>query len=94
MRLGTGGFKVIPAGGTLLAHLLATGSHHPVRTRSRASFPVQPKLVGKSETARAAVRFSFSRSSGALTMAAKTPDPRFCSVFRELTGQDEGLCSK
>ena len=27
---GTGGFKAIPAGGTLLAHLLATGSHHPV----------------------------------------------------------------
>ncbi len=27
---GTGGFKAIPAGGTLLAHLLATGSHHAV----------------------------------------------------------------
>ena len=27
---GTGGFKAIPAGGTLLAHLLATGSHHDV----------------------------------------------------------------
>ncbi len=27
---GTGGFKAIPAGGTLLAHLLATGSHHPI----------------------------------------------------------------
>ena len=27
---GTGGFKAIPAGGTLLAHLLATGRHHPV----------------------------------------------------------------
>jgi len=27
---GTGGFKAIPAGGTLLAHLLATGSHHEV----------------------------------------------------------------
>ena len=27
---GTGGFKAIPAGGTLLAHLMATGSHHPV----------------------------------------------------------------
>jgi sarcosine oxidase subunit beta len=25
---GTGGFKAIPAGGTLLAHLLATGRHH------------------------------------------------------------------
>jgi sarcosine oxidase subunit beta len=25
---GTGGFKAIPAGGTLLAHLLATGAHH------------------------------------------------------------------
>jgi sarcosine oxidase subunit beta len=25
---GTGGFKAIPAGGTLLAHLLATGEHH------------------------------------------------------------------
>ncbi|WP_242224924.1 sarcosine oxidase subunit beta family protein [Shinella zoogloeoides] len=27
---GTGGFKAIPAGGTLLAHLLATGNHHDV----------------------------------------------------------------
>jgi sarcosine oxidase, subunit beta len=27
---GTGGFKAIPAGGTLLAHLMATGSHHPI----------------------------------------------------------------
>jgi sarcosine oxidase subunit beta len=27
---GTGGFKAIPAGGMLLAHLLATGSHHEV----------------------------------------------------------------
>ena len=27
---GTGGFKAIPAGGTLLAHLLATGGHHEV----------------------------------------------------------------
>ncbi len=26
---GTGGFKAIPAGGFLLAHILATGSHHP-----------------------------------------------------------------
>ena len=25
---GTGGFKAIPAGGTLLAHILATGEHH------------------------------------------------------------------
>ena len=27
---GTGGFKAIPAGGTLLAHLLATGKHHDI----------------------------------------------------------------
>ena len=27
---GTGGFKAIPAGGTLLAHLMATGEQHPV----------------------------------------------------------------
>lgn len=27
---GTGGFKAIPAGGTLLAHLMATGSHHAI----------------------------------------------------------------
>ena len=27
---GTGGFKAIPAGGWLLAHLLATGEHHPI----------------------------------------------------------------
>ncbi|MGE0502275.1 MAG: sarcosine oxidase subunit beta family protein [Rhizobiaceae bacterium] len=27
---GTGGFKSIPAGGVLLAHLMATGAHHPV----------------------------------------------------------------
>jgi sarcosine oxidase, subunit beta len=27
---GTGGFKAIPAGGTLFAHLLATGKHHDV----------------------------------------------------------------
>ncbi|TIL83394.1 MAG: FAD-dependent oxidoreductase, partial [Mesorhizobium sp.] len=27
---GTGGFKAIPAGGTLLAHLMATGRHHDV----------------------------------------------------------------
>ncbi|MEQ8653017.1 MAG: sarcosine oxidase subunit beta family protein [Kiloniellales bacterium] len=27
---GTGGFKAIPAGGFLLAHILATGAHHPV----------------------------------------------------------------
>ncbi|MCZ8132733.1 MAG: sarcosine oxidase subunit beta family protein [Steroidobacteraceae bacterium] len=27
---GTGGFKAIPAGGTLFAHLLATGRHHPL----------------------------------------------------------------
>lgn len=27
---GTGGFKAIPAGGTLFAHLLATGTHHDI----------------------------------------------------------------
>lgn len=27
---GTGGFKAMPAGGTLLAHLLATGQHHAI----------------------------------------------------------------
>jgi sarcosine oxidase, subunit beta len=27
---GTGGFKAIPAGGTLFAHILATGEHHPI----------------------------------------------------------------
>jgi sarcosine oxidase subunit beta len=27
---GTGGFKAIPAGGVLLAHLLAKDEHHPV----------------------------------------------------------------
>lgn len=27
---GTGGFKAIPAGGTLTAHLMAKGDHHPV----------------------------------------------------------------
>jgi sarcosine oxidase subunit beta len=27
---GTGGFKAIPAGGTVTAHLLATGRHHPL----------------------------------------------------------------
>jgi len=27
---GTGGFKAIPAGGWLLAHLLAKGEHHPI----------------------------------------------------------------
>ncbi len=27
---GTGGFKAIPAGGTLFAHILATGQHHPI----------------------------------------------------------------
>jgi sarcosine oxidase subunit beta len=27
---GTGGFKAIPAGGWLLAHILATGQHHPI----------------------------------------------------------------
>ena len=27
---GTGGFKAIPAGGTLFAHVLATGGHHPL----------------------------------------------------------------
>ncbi|MEO1190820.1 MAG: sarcosine oxidase subunit beta family protein [Pseudomonadota bacterium] len=27
---GTGGFKAIPAGGYLLAHILATGEHHPI----------------------------------------------------------------
>jgi sarcosine oxidase subunit beta len=27
---GTGGFKAIPAGGTLFAHVLATGEHHPL----------------------------------------------------------------
>ncbi len=27
---GTGGFKAIPVGGVLLAHLLATGNHHPL----------------------------------------------------------------
>ncbi|WP_224814261.1 sarcosine oxidase subunit beta family protein [Hasllibacter sp. MH4015] len=27
---GTGGFKAIPAGGTLLAHMLATGDHHAI----------------------------------------------------------------
>ena len=27
---GTGGFKAIPAGGWLFAHLLATGTHHPI----------------------------------------------------------------
>lgn len=29
---GTGGFKAIPAGGTVFAHLLATGEHHPLST--------------------------------------------------------------
>lgn len=27
---GTGGFKAIPAGGTMFAHLLATGTHHDI----------------------------------------------------------------
>lgn len=27
---GTGGFKGIPAGGTVFAHILATGDHHPI----------------------------------------------------------------
>jgi sarcosine oxidase, subunit beta len=27
---GTGGFKAIPAGGWMLAHLLATGKHHRI----------------------------------------------------------------
>jgi sarcosine oxidase subunit beta len=27
---GTGGFKAIPAGGTLLAHHIATGAPHPI----------------------------------------------------------------
>jgi len=27
---GTGGFKAIPAGGWLLAHMLATGRHHDI----------------------------------------------------------------
>ena len=27
---GTGGFKAIPAGGTLLAHIMATGKHHDI----------------------------------------------------------------
>ena len=27
---GTGGFKAIPAGGTLFAEMLATGAHHPL----------------------------------------------------------------
>jgi sarcosine oxidase subunit beta len=27
---GTGGFKAIPAGGTLLAHVLATSRHHEI----------------------------------------------------------------
>jgi sarcosine oxidase subunit beta len=27
---GTGGFKAIPAGGYLFAHILATGSHHDI----------------------------------------------------------------
>ena len=27
---GTGGFKAIPAGGWLLAHLMAAGSHHEI----------------------------------------------------------------
>ena len=27
---GTGGFKAIPAGGTVFAHILATGQHHPI----------------------------------------------------------------
>ena len=27
---GTGGFKAIPAGGTLFSHILATGRHHPI----------------------------------------------------------------
>jgi len=30
LRLGTGGFKAIPAGGWALAHLLATGRHHEI----------------------------------------------------------------
>jgi len=34
---GTGGFKAIPAGGVLFAHLLATGSHHEI------SKPFDPK---------------------------------------------------
>ena len=29
---GTGGFKAIPAGGTVFAQLLATGTHHPLST--------------------------------------------------------------
>jgi sarcosine oxidase subunit beta len=27
---GTGGFKAIPAGGYLLAHVIANGNHHPL----------------------------------------------------------------
>jgi sarcosine oxidase subunit beta len=38
---GTGGFKAIPAGGTLLAHLMATGAHHEIsRPFDLGRFPV------------------------------------------------------
>ncbi len=40
---GTGGFKAIPAGGWLLAHILATGRHHPIS----APFDLQRFSTGR-----------------------------------------------
>lgn len=42
---GTGGFKAIPAGGTLLAHLLATGAHHSISRPFDLSRFVAGRLV-------------------------------------------------
>lgn len=42
---GTGGFKAIPAGGWLLAHLLATGTHHPISAPFDLSRFVTGRLI-------------------------------------------------
>ena len=45
---GTGGFKAIPAGGTVFAHLLARGEHHPLSAAFDPSRFVRAELVDES----------------------------------------------
>ena len=42
---GTGGFKAIPAGGWLLAHLLATGEHHDISRPFDLDRFIQGRLI-------------------------------------------------
>ena len=48
---GTGGFKAIPVGGSMLAHLLATGTHHPLSIPFDLSRFAEGRLIDEAASA-------------------------------------------